>query len=635
VVLSLSLGILVSSVSADLQSDRTTTVYQRTRSFRVPFNLNPSDQSKRRELQLWVSTDSGASWKPKDSTTSNQAYFTFEAPQDGEFWLAVRSLDSAGRLHPGTNDQITPNMKVVVDTKAPTLTILPEDRSASLASLRWEIHEEHPDLETLRFEYLVEGTKEWRPVPKQRAGWNGVATWDAGFAERLKVRASVMDRAGNKSQMIVRLPGAETDGSLMASRSERYKGHGYPSTRLAARVDPFRMKGQTRSTPAPMPKRQSLAHNDDRYDNPSRPLLDLQTTSAASPPVESEIADLRVEKPLIRQEDTASTASEAPDRSQETPPQALDPAALAKLATSPSEVRRPEPAASEPRASVAKRGSVANSQPMPRSLAPSLEPPVLPSVLPRQSRPRNDHHAKPAEDSRVALLSDAPVLPSVLPRQSPPSRDDQSKGVEDSRMAFASNATLQPSVLPRNPRPRDDGFSKQAEDSIFGDIVPGLELAKRRPQRGEDPEVGTVALNMAPASEKPGSPALPASSSVSAGEIPSLRVSSPRFALDYAVEDAGPEGPVLIDLWVTRDGGRSWAHRGNDPDNRPPINIDLEGEGAFGVSLIARDREGRGERVPAPGDAPQIWVEVVPQEPQPDPVGSSRSNGFLQRVFGK
>jgi hypothetical protein len=89
-----------------------------------------------------------------------------------------------------------------------------------------------------------------------------------------------------------------------------------------------------------------------------------------------------------------------------------------------------------------------------------------------------------------------------------------------------------------------------------------------------------------------------------------MLVASPRFKLQYAIEDAGPDGPAIVELWITQDGGRNWIRRGEDPDRVSPFEVDLGGEGTFGLSLVARSASGLGDQPPAPGDPPQTWVEV-------------------------
>jgi hypothetical protein len=128
-----------------------------------------------------------------------------------------------------------------------------------------------------------------------------------------------------------------------------------------------------------------------------------------------------------------------------------------------------------------------------------------------------------------------------------------------------------------------------------------------------------------------GTPANPSSPTASAppsarggasGGSASLLVDSPKFKLQYAVDDAGPNGPATVELWITQDGGRTWIRRGDDPDRTSPIEVDLGGEGTYGISLVARSTSGLGDQPPAPGDPPQTWVEVDTTAPavQLDPV---------------
>jgi hypothetical protein len=110
-----------------------------------------------------------------------------------------------------------------------------------------------------------------------------------------------------------------------------------------------------------------------------------------------------------------------------------------------------------------------------------------------------------------------------------------------------------------------------------------------------------------------------------------LLVASPRFKLQYAIDDAGPSGPATVELWITQDGGRTWIRRGDDPDRASPIEVDLGGEGTYGLCLVARSASGLGDQPPAPGDPPQSWVEVDSTSPavqlQPPQVGTGANSG--------
>ena len=60
-------------------------------------------------------------------------------------------------------------------------------------------------------------------------------------------------------------------------------------------------------------------------------------------------------------------------------------------------------------------------------------------------------------------------------------------------------------------------------------------------------------------------------------------------------------------MWITQDGGRTWIRRGEDADRMSPFDVDLGGEGTFGLCLVARSASGLGDQPPAPGDPPQSW----------------------------
>mgnify|MGYP005854083719 CR=1 FL=1 len=97
--------------------------------------------------------------------------------------------------------------------------------------------------------------------------------------------------------------------------------------------------------------------------------------------------------------------------------------------------------------------------------------------------------------------------------------------------------------------------------------------------------------------------------------LPTLLLGTPRFPLDYSVEDAGPEGPAVVELWMTRDRGRTWSRHSEDPDRAPPYLVDLGGEGMYGLRIVARSATGQGDAPPVAGDAPHIWVEVDTSPP--------------------
>lgn len=160
--------------------------------------------------------------------------------------------------------------------------------------------------------------------------------------------------------------------------------------------------------------------------------------------------------------------------------------------------------------------------------------------------------------------------------------------------------------------------SEFAPTPLVGDAPAALPVEDVRAPAENPPPATVMTASSAPVGNAPGS-----------GKT--KLVGSPRFGLQYAIDDAGPNGASSVELWVTNDGGRTWSRRGEDPDRVSPFPVDLGGEGTFGLSLVARAVSGLGDQPPAPGDPPQFWVEVDSSPPQvqidPPQVGTGSSAG--------
>jgi hypothetical protein len=365
-----------------LAADVPKPLYHKSRSFRIPFNVDPTDRPRLREVELWISEDKGFNWKEWSHTGPDAQFFTFRAPKDGEYWFAVRTVNLKGQEFPPKDRPVEPSMRVIVDTQPPRIELATLGRRGSRASVCWEISDEYLNLKSLVIEYQARGARDWRQVPNVRSALLGSVDWDAGTADPVSVRAAVEDLAHNRAEKELDLP----DGIAV--------------------------------NPGPA----TFEHRD--YGNP---------------------------------------------------------------------------------------------------------PPVAPIAS--------------------AAMVDAASDPF-------------------------NGGNGAPQAAPTQPAPRS-----------------GVQSA-------------------------PGG---------------ALLVGSARFPLAYGVEDAGPGGPSLVELWVTRDGGRSWSRLPEDPDRVSPYIVDLGGEGTFGLWLVVQGANGLGDPPPAPGDRPQMWVEVdsTPPAVQMDPprVGAGTQAG--------
>ncbi|MBI3463601.1 MAG: hypothetical protein HY000_11160, partial [Planctomycetes bacterium] len=88
------------------------------------------------------------------------------------------------------------------------------------------------------------------------------------------------------------------------------------------------------------------------------------------------------------------------------------------------------------------------------------------------------------------------------------------------------------------------------------------------------------------------------------------------LSLEYQIDDQGPSGVSVVELWVTKDGGHTWQLQCEDKHPQSPLHTRLDGEGVYGLTLVAKNGLGVGERPPVSNDPPQTWVEIDTTPPQ-------------------
>jgi len=111
-----------------------------------------------------------------------------------------------------------------------------------------------------------------------------------------------------------------------------------------------------------------------------------------------------------------------------------------------------------------------------------------------------------------------------------------------------------------------------------------------------------------------------------AAELPRAQIINyARFDLGFDLEQRGPSGISRVDLWVTRDEGKSWAkwsqHDGKGGAVRVALDVRENAnqlEGNYGFRLVPVSGAGLSEREPAAGDAPDMRVVVDVTPPQID-----------------
>jgi hypothetical protein len=216
---------------------------------------------------------------------------------------------------------------------------------------------------------------------------------------------------------------------------------------------------------------------------------------------------------------------------------------------------------------------------------------------------------------RVAQLPVAPppvAAPSVtqLPvAQLPPVT--QLPPVMNQSSGDATNTTsarIDPKQLPGTPPPRFEVPPRIESFAPPATNPPGI-------APGHSPQILTQNPPMVtpPPASEPAPKTPPASIPVDpskVGAIPRQLINTTQASIDYRVDQVGPSGVGRVEIFLSPDQGQSWQRHREHAARRSPAEIDLPGEGLFGVRIAITNGNGFGGSAPVRGDQPHCWIEV-------------------------
>lgn len=107
------------------------------------------------------------------------------------------------------------------------------------------------------------------------------------------------------------------------------------------------------------------------------------------------------------------------------------------------------------------------------------------------------------------------------------------------------------------------------------------------------------------------------------------RVGSRTFALEYDLDDTGRWGVSKVELWGTRDGGKTWHSFALDDDHRSPLVATVDHEGLYGFRIAVDIAGSAPAAAPVPGEEPELWVQVDMQRPVVELTAIERGQGNL------
>jgi hypothetical protein len=182
------------------------TIYARQRQIFIPFDPDPNEAHRLKQLRLYYSIDQGRTWHPGPSATPDQRRFSFLAEGDGFYLFAVQTTDTAGRNFPERMEGIDAGLRVVIDTMPPVIILRPLPPRGNEVGVAWEIRDDNPDLtspDAVRLEYRVAGNSNWQPL--YRVPGTTQQYWSPGTSGVVEVRLRAFDRAGNSSEAVTQV----------------------------------------------------------------------------------------------------------------------------------------------------------------------------------------------------------------------------------------------------------------------------------------------------------------------------------------------------------------------------------------------------------------------------------------------
>ncbi len=170
-------------------------IYMNQRIFQVPISIDNARKQEVREVVLLVSRNEGTTWEISRRRPPTAKAFDFDVYRDGRYLLRVEAVDSDGRVEDRWGKGST--LTVHVDTVRPVIEMTAQMRDGEV-EVAWKIVEENPNLETLKLEYRLVDSGEWRPVAAKPMLAGQLRFRPDGKVAELRMRAA--DLAGNSAE---------------------------------------------------------------------------------------------------------------------------------------------------------------------------------------------------------------------------------------------------------------------------------------------------------------------------------------------------------------------------------------------------------------------------------------------------
>lgn len=185
----------------------------------IPYQVNSQDPQAKviAEVQLLFSRTGTNDWSVLQTAQANVQGFSYHAPEDGQYWFALKHVDKDGKLL--GNATIVPQLNLVIDTKQPLLTLVATRDNSNEIVIRYEATDANLQSQSLVVE-LRSTDGAWTNVPvgppeiSQPSRVSGSIRYSlpAG-ATNVEIRGSIADASGLRGQTVATVPVAPSSSN--------------------------------------------------------------------------------------------------------------------------------------------------------------------------------------------------------------------------------------------------------------------------------------------------------------------------------------------------------------------------------------------------------------------------------------
>jgi hypothetical protein len=186
-----------------------------TRRLTLEYEVAKYGPSGVRTVDLYVTRDAGVTWQrvavehsagasPNDSRPQETLRRTLSVDlgEDGEYGFSLVVKSGAGRGKPPPRSGDAPQMRVILDTKAPEAKLFRPDPSPSQRNallITWEASDKNLAAKPITLQWAERPTGPWEHIGEPQMANTGTHNWilPANMPPRVYLRLTVRDAAGN------------------------------------------------------------------------------------------------------------------------------------------------------------------------------------------------------------------------------------------------------------------------------------------------------------------------------------------------------------------------------------------------------------------------------------------------------